>query len=131
MTSPISPEVPLSLPYIDAREIDAVTQVLRSGWLTHGPKTTQFEHMLADYLGVRHAIAMNSCTSALYAALLAQDIRGEVILPSFTFVATANAVVTAGATPVFADIESDTGNLDPHAVADAVTPRTEAILVVE
>lgn len=130
MTSPISLEVPLSVPYIDRREIEAVTNVLRSGWLTHGPKTAEFERLLAEYLGVRHALAMNSCTSALFLALLAQDIHGEVIIPSFTFVATANAVVTAGATPVFVDIEPDTCNMNPDAVAEAITPRTEAIIVV-
>jgi len=122
--------VPLSRPHITEAEVTAVTEVLRSGWLTHGPKTTEFEKRVASYLGVRHAVAMNSATSALYLALVAQDIRGEVILPSFTFVATANAVVTAGAMPVFAEVEPDTGNLDPDDVLRRITPATEAIMVV-
>ena len=122
--------VPLSRPHITEAEVTAVTEVLRSGWLTHGPKTTEFEKRVAAYLGVRHAIAMNSATSALHLALVAQDIRGEVILPSFTFVATANAVMTAGAIPVFADIDADTCNLDPEDVIRRITPATEAIMVV-
>ena len=122
--------VPLSRPHITEAEVTAVTEVLRAGWPTNGPKTTEFENRVAHYLGVKHAIAMNSATSALYLALVAQDIRGDVILPSFTFAATANAVVTAGATPVFADIEPDTCNLDPDDLSGRITPATEAVIVV-
>jgi perosamine synthetase len=84
----------------------------------------------ASYVGTKYAIAVNSCTSALYAALKAKNIRGEVIVPSFTFIASGNAILLAGAVPVFADILPDTLNLDPSDVASRITPRTEAIMVV-
>ena len=125
-----APAIPLCRPSITSAEFEAVAEVLRSGWLTHGPKTTEFEERFADSIGVPHAVAMNSCTSALFLALVATGIRGEVILPSFTFVASANAVITAGATPVFAEVDPHTCNLDPGHVASLITPRTEAIMLV-
>ena len=122
--------IPLCRPSITAAELDGVADALRSGWLTQGPKTAAFESGFARYIGVPHAIAMNSCTSALFLALVAAGIRGEVILPSFTFVASANAIVTAGATAVFADIDPVTFNLDTAHVESLITPRTEAIMAV-
>lgn len=122
--------IPLCLPHLDGNELKKVEEVLASGWLTEGPCNAEFERRLADYLGVKEAVSLNSCTSALFLALKALDIRGEVILPSFTFVASANAVVTAGATPVFADIEADTCNLDPDDVERRITGKTQAILPV-
>ena len=122
--------IPLSRPSLDERESRAVLQVLESGWLAEGPANAEFEKAMAAYLGVREAVSLNSCTSALFLALLAHEVRGEVILPSFTFVATANAVVTAGARPVFADVEPDTLNLDPKAVERKITARTRAIIPV-
>lgn len=122
--------VPLCVPDISDEDIAAVAATLRSGWLAHGAKTTEFEEAFARFIGVKHAVSLNSCTSALFLALRALGIRGEVVLPSFTFVATANAVVTAGASPVFADVDEQTGNLDPSAVEAALTPRTEAIMPV-
>jgi perosamine synthetase len=123
-------EVPLCVADISEADISRVTEVLRSGWLTHGPFTKQLEKDFAQYMGVKHAISVNSCASALHLALLALKIRGEVIMPSFTFVATANAAVTAGATPVFVDIHYDTCNIDPSAIESAITTRTEAIMPV-
>lgn len=122
--------VPLCIPNLDAAELDAVAEVLKSGWLAHGPMNHEFEAKFAAFLGLPHAVCMNSCTSALFLSLVAQGIKGEVIVPSFTFVASANAIVTAGATPVFADVEYETGNLDPEAVEAAITPRTEALMAV-
>ncbi len=122
--------IPLSRPFLDERESRAVLAVLESGWLAEGPKNAELEGLLASYIGVREAVSLNSCTSALFLALKAQDLRGEVILPSFTFVATANAVVTAGARPVFADVEPDTLNLDPADVERRITSRTQALLPV-
>jgi len=115
---------------VDDQEFDAVVEVLKSGWHAHGPKNDEFQTMFADYLGVKYALALNSCTSALQLAILANDITGEVIIPSFTWVATANSIVTSNATPVFVDIDLSTGMLDPQAVAAAITPRTEAIMPV-
>ncbi|MCZ7648660.1 MAG: DegT/DnrJ/EryC1/StrS family aminotransferase [Planctomycetota bacterium] len=122
--------VPLCIPNLDAAELDAVAEVLKSGWLAHGPLNHEFEHKFREFLNVPHAVSMNSCTSALFLALVANGIRGEVILPSFTFVASANAVVTAGATPVFADVEYETCNLDPDAAEALITPAAEALMVV-
>ena len=122
--------IPLCRPCVDDAEIDAVAAVLRGGWYAHGAANTAFEQAFTELLGVEHAVSLNSCTSALFLALMANRIRGEVIIPAFTWVATANAVVTAGATPVFADIEPAGRMLDPEAVEAAITPRTEAIIAV-
>lgn len=123
-------KVPLCKPYFDDEEHKAVKEVLDSGWLAHGPKTKEFEKLFADYIGVKHAIAVNSCTSGLQLALQALNIKGEVIIPGFTFVATANAVVNAGCKPVFADIKYDTCNIDPEDVENKITKDTIAIMPV-
>ena len=95
--------LPFSVPSIGPAEIREVIDTLKSGWLTMGPKTRLLEERYADYIGVRYALALNSCTAALHLSLLAHGIgKGdEVLLPSFTFVATANMVVNTGAKPVF------------------------------
>ena len=122
----------LSAPDITEAEIEAVTAVLRTPHLSLGPELEAFEHALAAYHSVREAIAVSSGTAGLRLALLTLGIGEghEVIVPSFAFVAVANAVVHVRATPVFADIDPVTLNLDPAAVERAVTPRTRAILVV-
>jgi perosamine synthetase len=122
--------IPLSRPSIGHAEIDAISRVLRSGWLAHGPEVGAFEREFADYVGVRHAVAVNSCASALQLAFLAAGVRGEVITPSFTFVATANAILAAGCAPVFVDIDESTCTLDPAAIAARVTARTVAVMPV-
>jgi perosamine synthetase len=122
--------IPLCTPNIGEEELTLVKEVLKSGWLTHGPYNEQFEQGFAEYLGVTQAVSMNSCTSALHLAIEVQDITGEVIMPSFTFVASANAIITGGATPVFADIEYETCNIAPCSIKDKLSPRTEAILAV-
>ena len=122
--------IKLCVPDITQAEQDAVCDALRSGWLAHGPYNKQFEAAFADYVGVDHALTCNSCTSALFAVLKALGIRGEVIIPSFSFTATANAVLTAGAVPRFVDIDAATCNVDPECMRDAITPKTEAIMVV-
>lgn len=123
-------KVPLCIPDMGDAEIAAVSEVIRSGWLAHGPKNHEFEEAFCHFLGVKHAVSVNSCASALFLAIHASGIKGEVILPSFTFVASANAVVTGGAQCVFADVDYDTCNLNPAAVEAAITPRTEAIMAV-
>ena len=119
-------------PLIGEAEIAEVVDTLRSGWLGTGPKTQRFEAAMAEYLGIPHAIALNSCTAGLHLALDVLDIGpgDEVITTPMTFVATANVIVHRGAKPVFADVDPVTGNLDPAAVAAAITSRTRAILVV-
>lgn len=122
--------IKLCIPEIDNKEITAVTEAIQSGWLTHGPFNKEFEDAFAQYVGVKHAIACNSCTSALFLTLKALDVTGEIILPSFSFVATANAVVTASATPRFVDIKYHSCNIDPKEIQKAITKQTQAIMIV-
>ncbi len=124
--------IPLSAPDITQAEIDAVTAVLRTPHLSLGPEVPAFESALAEYHAVPHAVAVSSGTAGLHLALLTLGIGEghEVIVPSFAFIAVANAVLQARATPIFAEIDAITLNLDPVAVERAVTPRTRAILVV-
>ena len=119
-------------PQIDEDEIDEVVATLRSGWIGMGPRTLQFEHDFARYTGARHAIAVNSCTAALHLALIAAGVGpgDEVITTPLTFAATANVIVHQGATPVFADVDRRTQNIDPARVAERITPRTKAIVPV-
>jgi len=113
--------------------VDAVTEVIQAGrdWAI-GPKVTEFESMVSEYLGRKYCVAFNSGTSALHAALLALDIGSgaEVIVPSFTFIATANAALFVGGKPVFADIEADAYGLDPSSVEGAITGKTRAIIPI-
>ena len=126
------PQVPLSSPDITEAEIDAVTAVLRTPHLSLGPELRAFEAALAAYHSVPDAVAVSSGTAGLHLALLTLGIGegDEVIVPSFTFVAVANAILQVRATPVFAEIDPVTLNLDPAAVERAVSPRTRALLVV-
>ncbi|WP_328906471.1 DegT/DnrJ/EryC1/StrS family aminotransferase [Streptomyces sp. NBC_00234] len=119
-------------PVIGEDEIEAAVRVLRSGMVVQGPEVAAFEEEFSSFVDGRHCVAVNSGTSALHLSLMALGIGpgDEVIVPSFTFAATANAVRLVGATPVFADIERDSFCLDPSAVAAAITPRTAAVMPV-
>lgn len=111
--------------------LDRVNQILDNNWLTNnGPMVQEFEQRIADYLGVKHCVAMCNGTIALEIAIRALGLEGEVIVPSWTFVATAHALYWQGITPVFADIDPDTHNLDPAAVRQVITPRTSGIIGV-
>ena len=139
----VSPEVrrqgliPINKPEIGEEEVQAVLKVLRSGMLTsglgQGPEVTRLEQDFAKLCGVKHAVAVNTGTAALHSAVMACGVKhgDEVILPSFTFVATAEAVVLAGAKPVFADIDPETYDLSPSAVEESLTKKTKAVLPVD
>jgi perosamine synthetase len=124
--------IPVARPHIGAEEEQAVIEVLRSGWITQGPRVAEFERQFSAYVGCDHAVAVSSCTTGLHLALAAIGIGpgDEVICPSLSFIATANSITYVGATPVFSDIDPATYNLDPQKVEEAITPRTRAILVV-
>lgn len=125
--------VPLTKPQIGEAEERAVLEVLRSGWLVQGSKVAEFERRIAEYCGAKHAVATTNCTTALQLALeqLALQPGDEVIFPSYTFVASANAIIHAGGTPVACDVELDTYNIDIASLERAITPRTKAILPVD
>jgi dTDP-4-amino-4,6-dideoxygalactose transaminase len=124
--------IPLSAPDLGEPEIAAVNAVLRSPRLSLGPKLVEFETVVADFVGCTHAVAVSSGTAALHLALIGAGISAgdEVIVPSFAFIAVANAVRYVGAIPVFVDIDERTLNLAPSAVESAITAKTRAILVV-
>ena len=119
-------------PLIEQEEIDEVVDTLKSGWLGTGPKVKKFEVDFGNYKSAKYAIALNSCTAALHLAMRAIGIKNgdEVIVPTMTFAATANSVIHAGGTPVLADCERDTLNLDPKEVEKKITPNTKAIIPV-
>ena len=127
----MSIQVPFHRPSIGQEEIDEVVETLKSGWLTTGPRTVQFEAAFRAYAGVPVALAVNSCTAGLHLALAALKIRpgDEVITTPLTFCATVNAILHMGATPVLADVDRD-GNIDPASVAERITERTKAIIPV-
>jgi len=124
-------QIPLLRPWLGEEEVQAAAEAIRSGWISQGPKVMEFEQV-ADWIGVRYGVATNACTSALHLALRLSGVGqgDEVVVPSFTCMATANAIHHAGARPVFADIDPRTFNLDPESADAAVTPRTRAILLV-
>ena len=115
---------------MDETEIRAVADVLKSGWLAHGPMNHEFEKLFCEFVGAPYAVSLNSCASALFLAIHASGIKGRVILPSFTFVASANAVVTGGAACDFADIDYDTCCIDVKHAEALITRETEAIMPV-
>lgn len=123
--------IPVFKPCYSEEEIDAVADVLRSGWIGMGPKVEEFERKFAKYIGVKYAVAVNSCTAALHLALKVVGVGGfEVITTPMTFVSTNHAIRYAGGTPVFADICPLTLNIDPTSIEKCITPNTKAIVVV-
>ena len=125
-------EVPFARPHITGKEAAAVAEVIASGWVSQGPRVREFEQAFAKQVGAPDAVATSSCTTALHLALYASGVGpgDEVIVPSLSFIATANSVWQCGAKPVFADIDPRTYNLDPDAAERAITPRTRAIMPV-
>ena len=125
-------EVPFSRPDLGEEEIAAMTEAVRSGWLTMGPRTQEFEKSFAEWAGAPHAVAVNSCTAALHLALNSAGIGpgDEVITSTLTFAASGATIIHAGAAPVLADVSADTLNIDPEDVARKITKRTRALVPV-
>src|SRR5215831_14351932 len=125
------------LPYgrqsVDESDIQAVVDVLRSSWLTTGPKVGEFEESFAAYVGAQYAVSFSSGTAALHAAAFAAGLKSgdEAITTPLTFAATANCVLYQGATPVFADVYRDTLNVDPEQVERRISPKTRAVISVD
>lgn len=132
MSTPQGPFIPFFRPTIGDAEIEAVVATLRSGWLTTGTRAAEFERAFADYVGAQHAVAVSSCTAALHLALAALGVGpgDDVIVPTLTFAATAEAAIHLGARPVLVDVEPTTLNIDPDAFAKATTARTRALIPV-
>lgn len=124
--------IPIAKPLLGDEEAQAASAAVLSGWVSQGPQVAAFEKEFASYTGARHACAVSNCTTALHLALQGLGVGPghEVITVSHSFIAGANAIRQCGATPVFVDIEADGYNIDPAAVAEAIGPRTRAILVV-
>ena len=124
--------LPFSRPTISDDDIAAVGEVLRSGWITTGPKAAQFERAFSEYVGCPQAVALSSATAGMHVMLEALAIGpgDEVVTPSMTWVSTVNLIVLAGATPVFVDIDRDTLMVTPESVEACITPRTRLVIPV-
>lgn len=124
--------IPISLPFMGQEEWEATKEPIFSGWITQGPKVAEFEKLFAQRHKVKHAIAVSNCTTALHLALVALDVKpgDEVIVPAFTWVSTANAIMYCGATPVFIDIDIKTFNIDVSQLKGKITSKTKAVIPV-
>lgn len=125
--------VNVMIPWLGDEEIDAVASVIRSGWVAQGPRVAAFEEAFATAMDAPHAVATSNCTTALHLALVVAGVKpgDEVIVPSFSFIATTNAPTYVGAVPVFADVEATTGNVTAETIAAVLTDRTRAVIVVD
>src|SRR5258708_1808733 len=125
--------IPVMRPWIGAEEAAAAAAAVSSGWVAQGPRVTEFEEAFAAAIGTDHAVAVSSCTAALHLALIVSGIGpgDEVVVPSLSFIATANAVRYVGATPVFADVDPDTQNLSPQTVRPHLSERTRGMILVD
>lgn len=125
--------IPLQKPYFDKKEERAVTKVLLSGWVTQGPKVEEFEEAVCKFTGAKYAVATTSATTALFLCLHALGVgkEDEVLVPSFSFIATANVVIHVGAKPVFVDIDPKTYNINPKEIEKKITKKTKAIIPVD
>ena len=124
--------IPVMRPLLGQEEADAAAEAVLSGWVAQGPRVAAFERAFADRVGAAHGVAVSSCTTALHTGLVVLGVGpgDEVVVPSFSFIATTNAVRYVGATPVFADVDLATGNLTPDTIERVVTPRTKAVILV-
>jgi perosamine synthetase len=133
MSSLFDNQVPLMKPWLDEEEWYAMKDVILSGWVSQGPKVKEFEQKVAAYIGVRHAVAMNACTSAMHIAMKIAGVKygDEVIVADSTCMANVNAINMAGAVPVFVDIDPDTYNIDPKLIEAKITPKTKVIMNID
>ncbi len=124
--------IPIAKPYIGEDEKQLVSEVIDSGWVSQGPKVAEFEKRFAEYVGVKYAVATTSCTTALHAAISLSGVStgDEVIVPSLSFIATANTAVHCGAIPIFVDIDPETCNIDVNKIEEAITEKTKVIMPV-
>lgn len=125
-------KIPITKPYMDEREHKACFESIKTGWVSQGPRVAEFESLISGYVNVKYGIATTSCTSALHVALLTMGIKpgDEVIVPSYTFIATANSVLYTGAKPIFVDIDEKTYNIDPNKIEEKITDKTKLIMPV-
>lgn len=125
-------KIPLLRPYFDSEELEELQKVLDSGWVSQGPKTKEFEAKIAEYLGVKYAVAVTNCTAALHLALLSTGVKkgDEVLVADYTFPATGHSVLYCGAKPVFCDVDSKTYNINPELIEEKITDKTKAIIPV-
>ncbi|WP_354642061.1 DegT/DnrJ/EryC1/StrS family aminotransferase [Kitasatospora camelliae] len=125
--------IPVMIPWLGEEEAEAAAEAVRSGWVAQGPRVAAFEKAFAEYTGAPHAVAVSNCTTALHLAMIGAGVGpgDEVVVPSLSFIATANAVTYVGAVPVFADVDPATGNLTPGTVEPLLTERTRAVIVVD
>ena len=125
--------IPVMRPWLGAEEAAAAAEAVSSGWVAQGPRVAEFEEAFAAAIGAGYAVAVSSCTAALHLALIAAGIGpgDEVVVPSLSFIATANAARYVGAVPVFADVDETTQNLTPATVEPCLTPRTRAVILVD
>lgn len=131
-TTQTPPTIPIMRPFLGVEEQEAAAAAVASGWIAQGPRVKEFEAAFAEYVGAAHAIAVSSCTTGLHLALVVAGIGpgDEVVVPSLSFIATANAVMYVGATPVFADIDLATNNLTADTIEAVRTPATKAVILV-
>ena len=124
--------IPITKPFIGEEEKKACFDAIASGWVSQGPRVNEFENLISRYVDAKYGIAVNSCTSALHVALLAMGIKpgDEIIVPSLTFIATANSILYTGAKPIFVDIDEKTYNIDPEKIEEKITERTKLIMPV-
>ena len=124
--------IPLTRPYFDPDELNEISNVLDSGWVSQGPKVKEFENEFAKYLGVKYAVAVSNCTCALHLSLLGTGIKkgDDVLVSDFTHPATSHSVLFCDANPIFVDVDPKTYNIDPNLIKDKITERTKAIIPV-
>jgi len=123
--------IPVFKPSLGEEELNQLREIFKTGWIGLGPKTEEFEEKFSSYIGVKHAVALNSCTAALHLALKVMEVEGsEVITTPMTFVSTNHAILYNKAIPVFADIEEDSLNIDVSFIKEKISKQTKAIMVM-